>query len=172
MPRVRYNGGWSRRGFALLWDFPSLQSLCAPGAVRSLRELFVMSQAWPEELPNNGGNTIVVAGLEGCLDAMTADDATQWLERDLRDLILSFQDEYQGQAGLVFWVPSGRRKLSMRGASEEYYWRHRGAGESGLHIGSLLWSGAENEVERIVSDPKDKDYDGSNWVGLTHPRIS
>jgi hypothetical protein len=62
----------------------------------------------------------------------------------------------------------------MTGASEEYYWKHS-ASESarGLHIGRLLWSGAEKEVERLLdSEDSGADYDGKAWVGLHHPRIS
>ena len=61
----------------------------------------------------------------------------------------------------------------MNGATERYFWKHRPSGNDGLAIGRLLFSGAENEVERILNtdDPK-ADYDGKAWAGLHHPRIS
>lgn len=173
MVHTRHNEGWARRGFAILWGADTLAELISPEKVLSIRQFFEMAQDWPEELPAANGDALVVAGLEGCLDVLEADDASRWIESDLRDAVLSFQDHYQGSAGLILWLPSGRTRISMKGASERYFWNHRGAGKEGLHIGRLLWSGAEKEVNRIMDtdDPK-ADYDGKHWVGLHHSRIS
>ena len=173
MVRIRYNQGWSRRGFALLWEVNSLAKLVDPAEVVSLRQFFAMAKDWPEDLPAASGDALVVAGLEGCLDVFDAADAARWLETDLKEAVLSFQDHYQGQAGLVFWLPSGRHRISMKGATEQYYWKHRSSGANGLAIGRLLFSGAENEVERLLDSEDGKaDYDGKHWIGLHHPRIS
>ena len=174
MVLTRRDDAWMRRGFTLLWGFKMLAHVVQPSQVVSVRQFFAMANAWPEELPASGGDALVVSGFEGCLDVLSGQDAEHWIENDLKEVILSFQDEYQGQAGLIFWLPSGRNRISMTGASEEYYWKH-GASESGrgLHIGRLLWSGAENEVERLLdSEDSVADYDGEAWVGLHHPRIS
>ena len=171
---TRLDDAWMRRGFTLLWGLKTLAHVVQPSQVVSVRQFFAMANAWPEELPASGGDALVVSGFEGCLDVLSDHEAEQWIENDLKEVILSFQDEYQGQAGLIFWLPSGRNRISMTGASEEYYWKH-GASESGrgLHIGRLLWSGAENEVERLLdSEDSVADYDGKAWVGLHHPRIS
>lgn len=173
MVRTRFNQGWSRRGFALLWDSEVLAGLCAPAEVVSLRQFFALARDWPDELPAAGGDALVVAGFEGCLDVLDTDAAVRWIETDLKDVVLSFQDFYQGQAGLILWVAGGHGRLSMRGASEEYFWRHRASGADGLPIGRLLFSGAENEVERILNtEDTSADYDGKHWAGLHHPRIS
>ena len=61
----------------------------------------------------------------------------------------------------------------MKGSTEEYYWKHGASGRDGLHIGRLLFSGAENEVERIMhTEDCNADYDGKHWAGLHHPRMS
>lgn len=173
MVRVRYNQGWPRRGFALLWDVNTLAQLVSIPEVISLRQFFAMANEWPEDLPAANGDAIVVSGLEGCLDVLEAVDAQRWVESDLKDAVLSFQDHYQGQAGLIFWLPSGRHRISMKGATEQYFWKHRSSGSVGLPIGRLLFSGAENEVERVVDSEDGKaDYDGKHWIGLHHPRIS
>jgi hypothetical protein len=138
-----------------------------------MREFFAMSESWPEELPSFAGDTVVVAGLEGCLDTLSGPDAQTWLTGDIREAILSFQDYYQGDAGLVFWLPSGRGRISMKGATEEYFWHHRESGPEGLPLGRLLFSGAESEVERLMAcDERNADPDGPHWIGLHHPRIS
>lgn len=173
MVRTRFNQRWSRRGFSLLWDVDTLAEIVDPLDVVSIRQMFSMVNAWPDALPAAGGDAIVVAGVEGCLDVLSAPDAERWLVEDLRRAIMSFQEHYEGGAGLILWLPSGRTRITMRGASEEYYYRHRGAGENGLHIGRLLWSGAENEIERIMNtQDSHADYDSKHWVGLYHPRIS
>lgn len=173
MVRIRYNQGWPRRGFALLWKVNTLVDLVAPADVVSLRQFLAMAEDWPNDLPAGGGDALVVAGLEGCLDVLDAADAARWLETDLKEAVLSFQDHYQGSAGLIFWLPSGRHRISMKGATEQYYWKHRSSGADGLAIGRLLFSGAENEVERLLDSEDGKaDYDGKHWIGLHHPRIS
>jgi hypothetical protein len=141
--------------------------------VISIRQFFELAKRWPEELPSTDGNTLIVSGLEGCLDILEMNDAEKWIEHDLKDLILSFQEEYEGQAALIFWVPSGTSKITMTGSSEEYFYRHVGKSGRGLHLGRFLYSGAENEVERILdSSNGEVDYDGKAWAGLYHPRIS
>lgn len=173
MVRIRYNQGWPRRGFGLLWDVNTLVGLVKPAEVISLRQFFALAEAWPENLPAANGDAIIVAGLEGCLDLLDADDAQRWMQHDLKEAVLSFQDHYQGQAGLIFWMPSGQHRISMKGATEHYYWKHRSSGDDGLPIGRLLFAGAENEVERLLDSEDGKaDYDGKHWIGLHHPRIS
>lgn len=171
MVRTRYNHNWHRRGLALVWDYEVLSGLIDPTKVLSLRQFFALAESWPEDLPAADGYAMVVSGLEGCIDVLNAKDVERWIETDLKEVVLSFQDYYEGQAGLIFWLPSGRNRISMKGASEQYHWKHRDSGESGIALGRLLFSGAENEVERIMSQD-DPDYDGKHWAGLHHPRIS
>ncbi|WP_373508517.1 hypothetical protein [Thiocapsa sp.] len=92
MVRVRYNQGWFRRGFALLWDADVLARLAPPRAVLSLREFFGLVDDWPDELPAAEGDALIVAGLEGSLDVLSGEDAAQWLETDLREAVFCFQD--------------------------------------------------------------------------------
>ena len=172
MVRTRFNQNWPRRGLALLWDAQTLAELIDPAAVISLRQFFAMANDWPDDLPAANGDAMVVSGLEACVDVLDAKDVERWIETDLKEVVLSFQDHYEGQAGLIFWLPSGRNRISMKGASEQYYCKHRGA-HDGIPIGRLLFSGAENEVERILNtDDPNADYDGKHWAGLHHPRIS
>ena len=166
--------GWMRRGLSLLWDADTLSSVVPPGSVVSLREFFAIARSWPDELPGAGGDALVVAGVEGCLDALSPDDGSTWLETDLKRVILEFQDEYQGQAALILWLPSGRRRVVMAPATEEYFWKYATSRTAPtLPIGRCLWAGAESDAARIiVSDTHDPDIDGPAWVGLYHPRIS
>lgn len=166
--------GWMRRGFSLLWEPNQLNSVIAPECVLSIRQFFALRKHWPEELPGADGDALVVAGLEGCLDALSEQDAVSWLETDVKRAVLSFQEHYEGGAALVFWVPSGRTRVGMVRATEEYFWRTTpGRDDARISLGRALWGGAEADVARIlVSDEKDPDFDGNAYVGLHHPRIS
>ena len=166
--------GWTRRGFSLLWDTDALFRVATPAGVVSLRDFFAMVLSWPDELPGAGGDVLVVAGVEGCLDALGPDAGSMWLETDLKQLIRAFQDEYQGQAALILWLPSGRRRITMAPATEEYSWKNAALRTApALPIGRCLWAGADSDAARIiVSDAPDPDPDGPAWIGLYHPRIS
>ena len=163
-----------RRGLSLLWEPDILAKVVNPGGVLTLREFFALRNKWPNDLPGTGGDALVVAGIEGCLDSLTELDAVAWLESDLKGAILSFQEHYQGQAALILWIASGRSRIGMDLADEEYFWRTPpGREDSRLPIGRCLWGGAESDVARIlVSEERDPDFDGSAYVGLHHPRIS
>ena len=169
-----FNDAWMRRGSTLLWNPSMLSRVAEPSQVLSIRQFFMIADSWPEALPASNGDAIVVTGLDGCLDVLSKEDAEKWITKDLKEVIFSFQDKYEGQAGLIFWLPSGRDRISMTGASENYLWTHRPSGPTEkLPIGRLLWSGAEKEVERLLCGNDQKvDYDGKAWAGLYHPRIS
>lgn len=68
---------WKRRGLSLLWGPEALAELAKPEEVASIRNVFQISRSWPDELPSNGGKTLVVAGVEGCLDSLVPEDAEQ-----------------------------------------------------------------------------------------------
>jgi len=163
-----------RRGFSLLWEPRVLTEVVAPSAVLSLREFFEARKAWPDELPGSQGDALVVAGLDGCLDSLSENDALAWLETDLKAAVLSFQEHYEGQAALIMWIASGRTRVGMDLADEEYFWKTAPGREAvRLPLGRLLWGGAEADVARIlVSAEENPDFDGEAYVGLYHPRIS
>ena len=62
---------WQRRGASWVWDEEARNQICAASEVWSLRQFLRASKApgnWPDDLPSNGGKTLVVAGLEGSLE--------------------------------------------------------------------------------------------------------
>jgi hypothetical protein len=171
---VQRQRGWMRRGFSLLWSPRVLVEIVEPAAVVSMRDFFALRRSWPDDLPGAQGNALVVAGLDGCLDSLAEQDAVTWLEADLKPAVLDFQAHYEGQAALILWLASGRTRIGMDLADEEYFWR-MGAGRDAprLPLGRCLWAGAEADVARIlVSEEANPDFDGEAYVGLHHPRIS
>lgn len=165
---------WKRRGFSLLWEPHVLTTVIAPTAVVSIRDFFALRKTWPDDLPGSEGDALVVAGLDGCVDSLSEQDAVTWLETDLKSAVLSFQEHYEGQAALILWLASGRTRIGMDLADEEYFWRVNAAKDGPrISLGRCLWGGAEADVGRIlVSEEKNPDFDGEAYVGLHHPRIS
>jgi hypothetical protein len=84
---------WQRRGTSWIWDEEARNQVCAASEVWSLRQLLRAVGHWPEDLPSNDNSTLVVAGLEGCLDLLTPEDAEAWLGDVIKDAILSFQSQ-------------------------------------------------------------------------------
>ena len=171
--KIHRDNTWTRRGVSLIWDPNALGDIVDPVHVVSLRELHGIARVWPDELPGNDGDALVVAGLEGLLDTLSPTDAEIWLEYDLKHLILDFQSEYEGRAALIFWLPSGSKRLTMSRATEEYFWKQSPDRGEHLPLGRCLWAGAESDAARIlVSDEDDPDPDGAAYIGLYHPRLS
>lgn len=165
---------WTRRGLSLLWGAEALSRIALPHQVVSVRQLFAVSRAWPEDLTAADGNAVVVTGVDGCLDALSPEDAAQWLEDDFRQIVVDFQDRYENQAALILWIPDGRRRIGMPRATEQYEWNCSGSdlGKT-ISLGRCLWAGANSDVRRILHRRElNQDPDGPAWIGLNHPRIS
>ncbi len=173
--RVIHDRTWTQRGISFLWDSRVLFEVIEPSEARSIRQFFEIASSWPGDLPSGGGNTLVVGGLDACLDVLSPGDAEKWLENRIRPALLAFQDEYEQQAGLIFWLPTGRNRVSMKSATGEYLWRCAPPfSKEELPLGRILWSGAEGDVGRIMNPEGNAphDVDGPSWIGLHHPRIS
>jgi len=158
---------WQRRGTSWLWDEQARNQICAASEVWSLRQLLQAAGNWPDELPSNDGHTLVVAGLEGSLDLLSPTEAEEWLAGVIKGAILSFQDAYEGQAALVFWLPFGHSRIRIHAATDSVSWLceapHRG---SQLDFGRVLWGEANEYPQEILLRQEEKP------AGLFHLRIT
>jgi hypothetical protein len=158
---------WQRRGVSWIWDDEALGKIAKPGEVFSLRELLRFESQWPDDLPSNNGDTMVVAGLDACLDLMLPDEAEAWLGNVLKHAILSFQDFYEGDAALVFWLPSGQRRVQIQTASDAVLWRCGAPnGDRQIDFGRILWGEAREYPQEILLAL------GAKAAGLFHLRIT
>jgi hypothetical protein len=158
---------WQRRGTSWIWDEEARNQICVAGDVWSLRRFLRSGGNWPEDLPSNSSNTLVVAGLEGSLDLLTPEDAEAWLCDVMKQAVLSFQDAYDGQAALIFWLPSGHGRIKFHPATDSIEWRCAAPhGESLLAFGRILWGEANEYPQEIVL------REGSKPAGLFHLRIT
>lgn len=158
---------WQRRGTSWIWDAEARSRVCVASEVWSLRQFLLAVGHWPEDLPSNNGATLVVAGLDGCLDLLAPPDAENWLGADVKDAILSFQDFYSGEASLIFWLPSGEGRIMVNSATDAVGWICA-APHSGqqLDFGRLLWGEAREYPQEILL------RDGGRSAGLFHLRIT
>lgn len=158
---------WQRRGISWIWDEEARNQVCVAAEVWSLRQLLRTVGNWPDDLPSNDNNTLVVAGLEGSLDLLTPDDAEHWLGDAIKDAILSFQSYYEGEAALIFWLPSGQGRISAHSATDAVVWRCAAPRtDRTLDFGRILWGEAREYPQEILLRP------GSKPAGLFHLRIT
>ena len=157
---------WQRRGTSWLWDEEARNQICLAGEVWSLRQFLRAKANWPDELPSNGGRTLVVAGLDGSLDLLTPTDAEVWLDDSIKPAVLSFQDEYEGEAALVFWLPGGHHRLKAHAATDEVGWVCLAPQGHQIDFGRILWGQANDYPQEILL------RNGGRPAGLFHLRIT
>jgi hypothetical protein len=158
---------WQRRGTSWLWDEEARNQVCAASEVWSLRQFLLAAGNWPDDLPSNDNHTLVVAGLEGSLDLLAPEDAETWLGDAIKSAVLSFQDEYGGEAALVFWLPLGNSRIRVHTATDAVNWLceapYRGRQ---IDFGRILWGEANEYPQEILL------HEGSKPAGLFHLRIT
>jgi hypothetical protein len=158
---------WQRRGVSWIWDDETLATIAEAREAFSIRELIRATRSWPDDLPSNNGNTLVVAGLDACLDLLSPEDADAWLSNELKSAILSFQDFYSGEAALIFWLPHGQRRLPVDLATDAVRWRCSAPRvDEYIEFGRLLWGEARGYPQEILLSQ------GGKPVGLFHLRIT
>lgn len=158
---------WQRRGTSWVWNEEARNQICEASQVWSLRQFLQAVGHWPDDLPSNGNNTLVVAGLEGSLDLLTPEDAEGWLDDVIKDAILSFQAYYEGEASLIFWLPGGQGRIKFHPATDSIEWRCSAPnGESLLAFSRILWGEANEYPQEILL------REGGKPAGLFHLRIT
>jgi hypothetical protein len=158
---------WQRRGTSWVWDEEARNQVCAASEVWSLRQLLRTVGHWPDDLPSNNGNALVVAGLEGGLDLLTPEEAESWLGDAVKDAILKFQAYFESEAALIFWLPSGHGRIKVHAATDAVSWRCAAPhGDSQLDFGRVLWGEAREYPQEILL------RQGARSAGLFHLRIT
>ena len=153
----------------------ALNRICAPDAVRSLREFLRLHQAakakggeWSEEaLRLIDGRTLVVAGLDSAMDTLNPDEATEWLEQKVYPAILDFQENVADggrEAALILWLAE-RNRVHYLAAENIYHWHCAGKyRQQTIPLGRCIWNGAQGSAQRIMTAQ-------NTWTGIS-PRIS
>jgi len=165
---------WTRRGISILWDAETLAGLCTPSQVVSLRQFQQFHNAnWPEDsMSLIKDKALIVAGLEGTIDALVPAEAEEWLGGPIYKALIDFEREvsYGGQeAALILWLADERR-LHYHTSDDTYYW-YCSTTYSGQQIplSRCLFKGSQHGL-RPIHVPGDKKTE--RCIGLFHPRIS
>jgi hypothetical protein len=157
---------WRVRGTSWVWDEEARNQICVASEVWSLRQFLRAKGNWPDDLPSNGGRTLVVAGLDGSLDLLTPTDAEAWLGDAIKPAILSFQDEWGSDGALVFWLPGGHNRVRAHASTDEVGWLCHAPHGHQIDLGRILWGQANEYPQEILL------RDGGRPAGLYHLRIS
>lgn len=158
---------WQRRGTSWLWDEEARNQICAASEVWSLRQFLRASGKWPEDLPSNEGNTLVVAGLDGSLDLLTPAEAEAWLADEIKPAVLKFQDEFESDAALVFWLPGANNRLRVNPSTDSVNWLCAAPyRQNEVGFGRTLWGEANEYPQEILVRA------GGTPAGLFHLRIT
>ena len=145
---------WKRQGHSILWDVASLASFCKPEQAVSLRQ-FVRFHAKGWEGIDDlliRERALVIAGLEGSLDALEPAVAVTWMEQNIYPAVVSFQKTvaYGGsEAALIFWF-SDQRRFEYRESEQAAYWEcSKAHGKHQIPVGRCLWNGSEPNGQEI-----------------------
>ena len=158
---------WQRRGTSWLWNEEARNQICTADEVWSLRQFLRAAGNWPDDLPSNDGNTLVVAGLDGSLDLLTPADAEVWLGDEIKPAILKFQDSYEGDAALVFWLPGANNRLRVNPTNDSVNWLCAAPyRQNEVGFGRTLWGEANEYPQEILLRA------GGVPAGLFHLRIT
>ena len=136
---------WKRQGCSLIWEKDMLLPLVARERPHALREILLWQRSgFPTILARQ---TIVVTGLQTCLEvATTPDDAEAFLRSYIQPLIRRWQDDFP-ESGLVFSLTCEPSHWSFD--AHEY-------GILTLHpnrriaIVASIWNGAANQANKLV----------------------
>lgn len=165
---------WTRKGISLLWASEELSDICEVHQVQSIRQFLDCFQTgWPDELLSADGYAMVVAGLDTILDLMDPENLNEWLEKVFYQALLSFQQMYEGQCGLIFWLPDGQKRIVQNMTDDLFYWKLSGEyhGQS-IPLSRCLWNGAATDARLITRNSNIHDVTSQDCLGLFHPRIS
>ena len=161
---------WKRRGISLLWDADSLNEICRSNQVISMRQFRTLFAAGWNDVDDFLVDevTLVVAGMESCIDSLPPEEMTEWLRDNLYREMVDYQREVAGggtSASLIFWLVEPKR-LDYNPTDNAWYLHCAGEYKNQqIPIGQCLFNGAQGDLKQI------QDRDGNN-LGLYHPRIS
>jgi len=137
---------WQRRGSSLLFDQTTLGPLLLNDNLISLRQSLGWLEQWPAEPPTSP--TILIGGLETCLDQLDVDEAEIFLQEKIRRLVEGAQSNWQ-RCGLVFGFSKPANTFQVNTTTDELTYIR--TDQKTIHLARSLWGGATvGDVVRLV----------------------
>jgi hypothetical protein len=158
---------WQRQGSSLVWDPALLTPLLQQQGPLSLRQVLLWTQqGFPSASPVSG-RTILVAGLQTCLEVLSASEVSIFLHTFIQPLVRRWQDTWPNRA-LVFGLSCSWNQ--WRTDPDEYaYFLVRQNHE--IDVTHALWGGAAPGASKIMVSSDQSTGSLSN-SGKSHgPRV-
>jgi hypothetical protein len=162
---------WQRQGISWIWDGEARNQVCKAEEIWSLRQFLMSAGHWPDSLPSNDDNALVVAGLDASLDLLKPDDAEAWLGDTIKGAILSFQAHFDSNAALVFWLPLCQKRIKISATDAVSWLCGPPCVDKTIGFGRVLWGEAREYPKEIFLGDINKNA-GKTSAGLFHRRIS
>jgi hypothetical protein len=139
---------WKRQGSSVIWDRDTLQSLLPVASLVSLRTFLTWHDAWPAQLPRNS-RTILVGGLQTCLELMSPTEGEAFLLQRVQALI-SRQQSKMEQVGVVFAFHNAtHRAFDVTHRDEEISYKR--AGHPLMPLSVPLWGrGSSADIHLVL----------------------
>jgi hypothetical protein len=141
------SSAWQRRGSSVVFDKVTLGELIQNQAMVSLREALGWMKSWPEASPGSA-HTVIVVGLEACLDLDSPKSVETWLQTHIKPFIEEFQRHWD-QCGLVFGFGVSDKAFTVTSADEEVVFTRSDHKE--VRLSYALWNGSSTlNVTRLI----------------------
>lgn len=139
---------WKRQGSSVIWDRETLQSLLPVASLVSLRTFLTWHDAWPAQLPRPS-RTILVGGLQTCLELLSPADGAAFLLHRVQALI-SRQQSKMEQVGVVFAFHNAtHRAFDITQRDEEISYKR--AGQPLMPLSVPLWGrGSSADIHQVM----------------------
>lgn len=157
---------WQHRGSSIVFDRSTLGPLITSGAMVSLRDALSWMTKWPASPPASA-RTLLICGLETCVDILPPEDVEQFLRAKIRPFIQEFQARWD-QCGLVFGFSSCEHSFKETATEEDVTWvRHD---RKLIDLSRWVWNGSSTlNLARIIRTDEKQNV---SVVGYHVPRIS
>jgi len=165
--REMSSSAWLRRGSSIVFDKHSLGPLITDSCLVSLREALSWMRSWPAQPPSDR-QTVLIGGLETCLEVLSPKDAEAFLRSRIKPFILEFQWRWD-QRGLVFGFGKPAEAFVVTPSDEEVLFIRQD--QQRVRLSYSLWDGsATMNVTRLFR------IDGQTGrqitIGYHVPRVS
>jgi hypothetical protein len=149
---------WKRQGSSVIWDKDSLQALLPTASLVSLREFLSWHDAWPAQLPRPS-RTILVAGLQTCLEVLNADEGEAFLLNRVQALIRRQQSRLE-RFGVIFeFHTASLRAFEVTQREEDISYKR--AAQSLVPLSAPLWGrGTSAEIQILLRSSQSRDHIG------------
>ncbi len=155
---------WKRRGSSIVYNHDVLFPLIQQGFLLPLRQVL----SWKQQLPAGPpGQTILIGGLETCLEVLSKTDGEYFLRHEVKPLIRRIQDTWD-QCGVVFGFGKHEKAFEVNPTTEEILF-YRNAQQQ-VRLSYMLWDGSSTlDVRQILTETEDNKQ---QHVGFYVQRIS